>query len=128
MPHRLLVVLIFLAIPALPPIASAADLAGQASIIDGDTIEIHGQRIRLFGIDAPEHDQLCEAVGSQYRCGQQAALALADQIGSKTVDCAPRDVDQYGRIVAVCSAGGEDLNAWMVRQGWALAYRHYSTA
>jgi len=38
------------------------------------------------------------------------------------------DVDQYGRIVAVCSAGGEDLNAWMVRQGWALAYRHYSTA
>ncbi len=110
------------------PAALAADLIGQASVIDGDTIEIHGQRIRLFGIDAPEHDQLCEAGGAQYRCGQQAALALSDQIGSKSVDCVRRDVDQYGRVVAVCSAGGEDLNAWMVRQGWALAYRHYSTA
>jgi endonuclease YncB( thermonuclease family) len=109
------------------PGASAADFIGQASIIDGDTIEIHGQRIRLFGIDAPEHDQLCEAAGAQYRCGQQASLALADRIGKQTVDCVPHDVDQYGRVVAVCSAGGEDLNAWMVRQGWALAYRHYST-
>ena len=108
--------------------ASAADLIGQASIIDGDTIEIHGQRIRLFGIDAPKHDQLCEAGGNQYRCGQQASFALADQIGKQTVDCVPHDVDQYGRVVAVCSAAGEDFNAWMVRHGWALAYRHYSTA
>jgi endonuclease YncB( thermonuclease family) len=110
------------------PLCHAQDLIGRASVIDGDTIEIHGQRIRLFGIDAPEHDQLCEAGGNQYRCGQQAALALSDQIGSKSVDCVRRDVDQYGRVVAVCSAGGEDLNAWMVRHGWALAYRHYSTA
>jgi len=124
----LLICLSALAALHLTPAASAADLIGQASIIDGDTIEIHGQRIRLFGIDAPEHDQLCEAGGNQYRCGQQAALALADQIGRQTVDCAPRDVDQYGRFVAVCSAGGEDLNAWMVRNGWALAYRHYSAA
>jgi len=126
--RRLLLVLSSLAILSLTAAASAADLIGQASIIDGDTIEIHGQRIRLFGIDAPEHDQLCEAGGNQYRCGQQAALALADQIGKQTVDCVPRDVDQYGRVVAVCSAAGEDLNAWMVRNGWALAYRHYSTA
>jgi endonuclease YncB( thermonuclease family) len=124
---RVLTALFMFAILSLAPVASAADLVGQASIIDGDTIEIHGQRIRLFGIDAPEHDQLCEAAGTQYRCGQQAALALADRIGKQTVDCVPRDVDQYGRVVAVCSAGGEDLNAWMVRQGWALAYRHYST-
>jgi len=126
--RQLLIALSSLAILSLAPVASAADIIGQASIIDGDTIEIHGQRIRLFGIDAPEHDQLCEAAGAQYRCGQQAALALAEQIGRHTVDCAPRDVDQYGRVIAVCSAGGEDLNAWMVRQGWALAYRHYSTA
>jgi endonuclease YncB( thermonuclease family) len=126
--RRLLIALSSLAMLSLTPTASAADLIGQASIIDGDTIEIHGQRIRLFGIDAPEHDQLCEAGGNQYRCGQQASFALADQIGKQTVDCVPRDVDHYGRVVAVCSAAGEDLNAWMVRQGWALAYRHYSTA
>src|ERR1700757_3828625 len=96
---RILVVLSSLAMLLLAPAASAADLIGQASIIDGDTIEIHGQRIRLFGIDAPEHDQLCEAGGAQYRCGQQAALALSDQTGRQTVDCVPRDMDRYGRVV-----------------------------
>ncbi len=113
---------------ALAPTAFAADITGRASVVDGDTIEIHGQHIRLFGIDAPEHDQSCEAGGTQYRCGQQAALALAGKIGGQTVECARRDIDQYGRVVAVCSAAGTDLNAWMVRQGWALAYRHYSSA
>jgi endonuclease YncB( thermonuclease family) len=91
---RILAVLSSLAMLSLAPAASAADIIGQASIIDGDTIEIHGQRIRLFGIDAPEHNQLCEAAGSQYRCGQQAALALSDQIGRQTVDCVPHDVDR----------------------------------
>jgi endonuclease YncB( thermonuclease family) len=126
--HRLLIVLWSLAVLSLAPAASAADLIGRASVIDGDTIEVHGQRIRLFGIDAPEHDQLCEAGGAQYRCGQQAALALSDQIASRPVECVPRDVDQYGRVVAACSVAGDDLNGWMVRNSWALAYRHYSTA
>jgi endonuclease YncB( thermonuclease family) len=103
--RRLLIALSSLAMPFLAPAASATDLIGQASIIGGDTIEIHGQHIRLFGIDAPEHDQFCEAGRAQYRCGQQAALAQADQIGRQTVDCVPHDVDQYGRVVAVCSAG-----------------------
>jgi endonuclease YncB( thermonuclease family) len=97
-------------------------LAGRASVIDGDTIEIHGKRIRLFGVDAPESRQTCEAAGQTYRCGQQAALALADYIGQQTVAFEPRDTDRYGRIVAVCRAAAEDLNGWMVAQGWALAY------
>jgi endonuclease YncB( thermonuclease family) len=61
----ILAVLSSLAMLLLAPAASAGDLVGQASIIDGDTIKIYGQRIRLFGIDAPEHDQLCEAPGIQ---------------------------------------------------------------
>jgi endonuclease YncB( thermonuclease family) len=106
--------------------ASAADLTGRASVIDGDTIEIHGQRIRLFGIDAPESRQTCEAEQQTYRCGQQAALALVDHIGQRTVACEERDVDRYGRMVAVCRVDGEDIGAWMVAQGWALAYSRYS--
>jgi endonuclease YncB( thermonuclease family) len=101
-------------------------ITGRASVIDGDTIEIHGIRIRLFGIDAPESGQSCRALGKDYRCGQRAALALSDKIGSQLVECQPRDRDRYGRVVGMCFAAGEEINAWMVAQGWALAYRHYS--
>lgn len=102
-------------------------LSGTASVIDGDTIEIHGQRIRFYGIDAPESQQLCEKDGKDYLCGKEAAFALSDEIGGKPVSCEEKDVDQYRRIVAICSVGGEDLNRWMVAHGHALAYRSYST-
>jgi endonuclease YncB( thermonuclease family) len=102
-------------------------LMGTASVIDGDTIEIHGQLIRLHGIDAPESSQLCRHQGGKpWRCGQQAALALSDTIGRSSIRCVPRDRDRYGRIVAVCFKGDEDLNRWMVANGWAVAYRKYS--
>jgi endonuclease YncB( thermonuclease family) len=116
MPRRL-----FLAIAILVfyTSAHATDLTGRASVIDGDTIEIHGQRIRFFGIDAPESRQLCDINGQPYRCGQEASLALADHIGPHVVTYAQRDIDRYGRIVAVCRTAGEDLNAWMVSRSWA---------
>ena len=107
---------------------AAADIMGQATVIDGDTLEIHGQRIRLFGIDAPEAPQTCTVSGKAYLCGQQAALALSDQIDRSVVTCEQRDIDRYGRIVAICFAGGADLGSWLVEQGWALAFRRYSTA
>jgi endonuclease YncB( thermonuclease family) len=102
-------------------------IIGVAFVIDGDTIEIHGQRIRLFGIDAPESSQLCvRPTGERWRCGQQGSFALSDRIGRATVSCQPRDVDRYGRVVAICFKGEEDLSRWMVTTGWAVAFRRYS--
>ncbi len=118
------------ALPAwslLPRVSRADALSGVASVIGGDTIEIHGERIRLFGIDAPESRQLCTVSGEPYRCGQQAALALADHVEQRTVRCEERDRDRYGRTVAVCFVGDEDVSAWLVAEGWALAFRRYST-
>lgn len=110
--------------------ASAGDrLTGRATVIDGDTIEIHGQRIRLEGIDAPESRQTCtDAGGNQWRCGKAAAFALADKIGSSVVSCEPNGNDRYGRVLAICFLSELDLNGWMVRNGWSVAYRRYSTA
>jgi endonuclease YncB( thermonuclease family) len=101
-------------------------LSGIASVIDGDTLDLHGKRIRLHGIDAPESRQSCSREGQSWRCGQQASLALSDHIASRTLRCEQRDIDRYKRIVAVCYMGAEDVNAWLVRSGWAMAYRQYS--
>ena len=122
MRHTLLI-LMLLSSPAM----AAEPIVGHASVTDGDTVVIRGTHIRLHGIDAPEGAQLCQdAAGRSYRCGQAAALALADRIGEANISCEPRDTDRYGRTVAVCRKGEEDLNAWMVSQGYATAYQRYS--
>ncbi|MQA65205.1 MAG: thermonuclease family protein [Alphaproteobacteria bacterium] len=113
----------------MPSSTSSAEIHGIASVVDGDTIEIHGQRIRLFGIDAPESSQLCtDAAGKRWRCGQRAALALSNFISLSHLSCIEKDRDRYRRIVAVCLKGKQDINAWLVANGWALAYREYSAA
>jgi endonuclease YncB( thermonuclease family) len=120
------IVLIAVLLFAPVPIA-AQTITGVASVTDGDSLEIRGQRIRLHGIDAPESRQLCQRPnGGAWRCGQQASLVLADQIGRRAVSYRVRDTDRYGRAIAVCAQDGRDLNAWMVQQGWAVAYRRYS--
>ena len=93
---------------------------------DGDTIRIGNTRIRLHGIDAPETNQICERNGKKWRCGRESTKALKTVIGEKSVSCSKRDIDRYGRVVAVCRAGSINLNAWMVGNGWAVAYRRYS--
>ena len=107
--------------------AGAEPLRGRVSVIDGDTMEMHGQRIRLFGIDAPESGQRCSQVdGRQWRCGREAAFALDGLVQGHTVTCVGRDIDRWGRIIAVCDIDGVDLGQRMVESGWAIAYRRYS--
>ena len=103
-------------------------LSGSVRVIDGDTLGLRGTRIRLHGIDAPESDQNCRSGGGTWACGREATRALKGRIASSPVACEERDRDRYGRAVAVCRVRGEDLNAWMVASGWALAYRTYSRA
>jgi endonuclease YncB( thermonuclease family) len=111
------------------PAAAADDLVGHASVTDGDTIKINGERIRLVGIDAPEMHQSCKDVaGRNYDCGVVSAAQLRAHIASKSVSCRPEGTDRYGRTLAVCFVGSEDLNAWLVTEGLAVAYRHYSVA
>jgi len=95
--------------------AAAETIADRASVIDGDTIEIHGERIRILDIDAPESRQTCQAQdGAEWRCGQVAANSLADWIGAKTVTCETTTKrDKYGRHLARCSVGAADLAAWL---------------
>jgi endonuclease YncB( thermonuclease family) len=107
--------------------ATEEQLSGKASVIDGDTIEIHSQRIRLHGIDAPESRQLCKNMyGKNYRCGQIAAIALADYIGGQTVTCQNSGKDRYKRAIGQCSIKDSDLGKYMVSHGYALAYTKYS--
>lgn len=109
-----------------PASSSPTLITGVAKVIDGDTLEVGGKRLRLHGIDAPESLQSCERAGKSYHCGQAATKALSDKISHQPLSCKQLDVDRYKRIVAVCFLGEIDVNQWMVSQGWALAYRKYS--
>jgi len=107
--------------------AAADNFVGEVSIIDGDTLEMHGTRIRLWGIDAPESTQLCSGDDSeQYRCGARAANDLDASIARRPVDCTPMSLDRYRRTVATCSVGGVDLGEWLVQNGLALDWPKYS--
>ncbi len=102
-------------------------LSGRAKVIDGDTIEIAGDRIRLFGIDAPEGPQECrDGAGRSYGCGRAAARALVAATAGRSVDCTPVDHDRYDRDVAVCTVEGRDLGDLMVRAGQAIELAQYS--
>ncbi len=133
--------------PALKWIAAAlvamlafpahADVSGPACVTDGDTLVVNGKRqrtrcvggtrVRLFGIDAPELRQKCRhPSGVNMLCGRTAASFLLRHVSGRTVGCKGNSEDRYGRLIAVCFVGGKDLNAMMVGEGWALAYRDYS--
>jgi len=105
---------------------ASADLTGIALIVDGDTITISGNKIRLHGIDTPEKDQVCRDAGVIWKCGYEATEALREWTYTKEVRCVGEDKDKYGRLIAECFVDGYNLNARLVSEGWALAYRRYS--
>jgi endonuclease YncB( thermonuclease family) len=110
-----------------PPRTPGEPVTGHARVIDGDSLEIGGVTIRLFGIDAPERDQDCrDADGRTYSCGRAALRALAAAIGGRAITCTPVDVDQYKRDVAVCTVADVDLGEAMVRSGHAFDYTRHS--
>ena len=107
--------------------AQITTLEGQPHVIEGDTIDIGDERIRLQGIDTPERGQRCrDADDREYRCGKEATEALRAPIGSDAIRCGIEGRGKYGRAIGICfTADGTDINGWMVRQGYGLAYRRY---
>jgi endonuclease YncB( thermonuclease family) len=110
------------------PLSSRNTIAGYAIVIDGDTIDVAGVRVRLEGIDAPETDQRCrDKEGRDYLCGVSATNGLKALIGGDPVSCRRSGKDTYGRTLAVCSGpNGKELNSELVRLGLAVAFRRYS--
>lgn len=107
-------------------VTTVQSITGPARIIDGDTLEILGAVHRLHAIDAPERAQTCQLKdGGRWPCGRRATEALRDHVAGRDVTCMGEGTDRYGRHISVCYVHDQDLNAWLVGQGWALAYRRY---
>ena len=109
-----------------PAMTTQAPNSLTVRVIDGDTIEVDGERIRLSGIDAPEDDQVCGIHGANFSCGDAATSKLQELIGQRQVQCVGDDRDRYGRLIAICSVDGRDVGQEMVRSGWAVAFTKYS--
>jgi endonuclease YncB( thermonuclease family) len=101
-------------------------LRGVPRIVDGDTLEVAGETVRLTGVDAFEADQVCrDRRGETYRCGAVAAEDLRAWLDQQFVTCWPEDRDGYGLPIALCEADGTDVGAWLVVRGHALAQRQH---
>ena len=111
----------------VPSVAGAADITGVPKIREGDQILMGNTRIRLGGIDAPSADQLClNTKGERWTCGVAARDELIKYAENKSWTCHTRQTDRRGRLVARCEVEGEDIQKWLVRNGWALSYARFS--
>jgi endonuclease YncB( thermonuclease family) len=109
------------------PLPAGPSLIGRARALDGDSLELAGEQIRLFGIDAPESRQRCrDGAARSYACGRVATRALATAIAGRDIACTRIERDHYGRQVAICAAAGRDLGEAMVRAGLAVELTEYS--
>ena len=101
---------------------------GRLKVVDADTYDVGEVRVRLHGVDAPEKRQTClDADGAEWDCGPWAIEQVRAFWEGREASCEALETDRYGRTVARCTIGGEDLGAWLVSGGMALAYREYST-
>ena len=101
--------------------------ADSLRVVDGDTIVLNGEKIRFTGIDTPELKQTCLKDDQEVPCGMTAKRLLAEKISNATVECTSEGKDTYKRTLAECFVNGESLSKFLVRSGYAFAYRKYST-
>ena len=116
----------------------ASIFEGIPRVIDGDSLEINDNKIRLFGIDAPENKQICKkpylnisflislSFQKKYECGLLATNQLKKLINNKTVKCISESKDRYNRYLSICYLKNKDINSWLVKNGYAIAYKRYS--
>ena len=101
--------------------------ADSLRVVDGDTIVLNGEKIRFSGIDTPELKQTCMQNDQEVDCGMTARMLLVKKIGNNTLECISEGKDAYKRTLAECFVNGESLSKFLVRSGYAFAYRKYST-
>ena len=120
-------VILVISISALVFFFTYTDIRSQdIKITDGDTIKIDGEKIRFSGIDTPELKQICVKDGVKNSCGIKAKQILADKIANNQVNCISEGKDQYKRTLAECFVNNESLSSYLVKSGYAFAYRKYS--
>lgn len=117
----------FLAISSPAGEAQAQIIYGNPRAVDGDTLDFGGGRVRLFGIDAPEAAQTCHREAEDWACGEDAKALLESLIAGQRVNCEQRDIDRFGRPVAICSVGRLDLADAIARAGLAVALEQFAS-
>jgi endonuclease YncB( thermonuclease family) len=118
---RALTLAIVIVLAAMAPTAWSTEINGNAFVSDDGTLRIQGNTIRLYGILIPATDQTCQFFIRPAPCGPRAVLALKFDIGSHFVHCKPTGEEPSGTIIAICTAGDENLSTWLLQQGWAAA-------
>ena len=115
-----------LAILILVLLTCNISFADNLKIVDGDTIVLNGEKIRFSGIDTPELKQTCLQGDQEVGCGMSAKMLLVKKIGNNIPECISEGKDVYKRTLAECFVNGESLSSFLVRSGYAFAYRKYS--
>ena len=100
--------------------------ASHVTVIDGDTIKLGDIKIRFSGIDAPEIKQTCIASEGKVACGKISKDTLIAKVTNNKISCTDEGKDVYGRVLGECFVNGESLSSFLVREGFAFAYRKYS--